>query len=174
LRIKHHSFIPAHAHAHASITHRLSSHARTHAWLHVSLPLQLAFIYYPSGNASDADSPKNSTAWIEANAQRFPVIAFNHGIFGGGSQNQAEYSDVVSTIASWGFFVVAMDGCSTALCEVGLFSTDQRTVVNRFAEGKVSVSKYPFVALANGTNGGIAGHSYGGMATVISARNPGE
>tara|TARA_B110000902_G_C14094516_1_gene508207 strand:+ start:294 stop:527 length:234 start_codon:yes stop_codon:yes gene_type:complete len=67
-----------------------------------------------------------------------------------------------------------MDGCSTALCEVGLFSTDQRTVVNRFAEGKVSVSKYPFVALANGTNGGIAGHSYGGMATVISARNPGD
>ena len=28
--------------------------------------------------------------------------------------------------------------------------------------------------MANGTNGGIAGHSYGGMATVISARDPGS
>jgi len=140
---------------------------------------QLAFIYYPSGTANASLSTNKSTnmdanmtaaEWIKAKAGTFPIISFNHGIMSGGSKNQAEYSDVVKIIASWGFFVVAMDGCSTALCEVGPYSVDQLNVIERFAKGEVSKSKYPFVALADPWNAGIAGHSYGGMATVISAR----
>ena len=131
---------------------------------------QLAFIYYPSGNANTSLSNMSSAEWIKAKAGTFPLISFNHGILSGGYKNQAQYSDIVKIIASWGFFVVAMDGCSTAYCEVGPYSRDQLNVINRFEQGKVSKSKYPFVALANAANAGIAGHSYGGMATVISAR----
>ena len=146
---------------------------------------QLAFIYYPSGNANALANMSSGNAnaslanmssadWIKAKAGTFPIISFNHGILSGGSQNQADYSDIVKIIASWGFFVVAMDGCSTSLCEVGLFSRDQLNVINRFAEGKVSKSRYPFVELADPSRAGIAGHSYGGMATVISARGHGS
>ena len=92
------------------------------------------------------------TLRIKAKAGAFPIISFNHGIDSGGAENRAQYSDIVKIIASWGFFVVAMDGCSTGLCEVGPFSRDQLNVINRFAQGKVSRSKYPFVALADASN----------------------
>jgi dienelactone hydrolase len=131
-------------------------------------------ICVPYTSAGEDGGPHTHDAdWIRERAGTFPLISFLHGIGGGGFGNQAEYSDVITGLASWGFVVVAMDGCSTPLCAVGPFARDQRQVVAQFAEGKVDKAKYPFVALANATNAGISGHSYGGMATVISARDPG-
>lgn len=155
---------------------------------------QTAFVYYPSGNYLDDDvedgtTTTNSTlasigngtstftaadaAWFEANAGNFPLISFNHGIFGGGKDNIGEYSALVADIASWGFVVAAMDGCSP-MCFVYLYAKDQLNVIQRFLDGKISEVRYPWVKMVAATNAGIAGHSFGGMSTVLAARTFGN
>lgn len=137
----------------------------------VSGPDQNAMVFYPSGGASDN---KTAADFFKTHQASFPLVSFNHGIMLGGSGNQAEYSELVTVIASWGFVVVAMDGCATAACLVGLFAKDQLNVVERILSGKVDANKYPFFTLVSpDKKAGIAGHSYGGMATVINARSPG-
>ena len=72
-----------------------TEHHNVHVGGFVSGILQTADIYFPAGvNTS------------------FPVITFAHGVFEGGPVVDGEFSDLLSQVASHGYFVVAMDTCA--------------------------------------------------------------
>lgn len=79
----------------------------------VSGILQTADIYFPSG----------------VNGSTFPVITFAHGVYEGGPINDAAFSDMLSEVASHGYFVVATDACA-AVCLLELFAKDQMHAID--------------------------------------------
>jgi len=109
-------------------------------------PNQLADVYYPKG-------PAGAT---------FPLVSFAHGIFSGGAATSALYSSLLARMASRGYVVVAIDVCGT-VCDVAQYSADQRHVIDVVRGGGNSLFK-----LANTTRVGLAGHSYGAEATLLS------
>ena len=80
---------------------------------------QMGDIYFPAdaGNAS------------------FPVLSFAHGVYEGGPATDADFSDMLSQVASHGFFVVAPNAC-TYTCFLELFAADQMHAIDVVKKAK--------------------------------------
>jgi len=114
-------------------------------------PIQVADVYYP----------KSATP-----GQTFPLISFAHGIFSGATATSLLYSNLLTQLAAAGYLVVAIDVCGT-VCDLDAFAADQRHVIDVVRAG---ASSSPLWALANTSTVGLAGHSYGADASLVSGK----
>jgi dienelactone hydrolase len=94
---------------------------------------------------------------------KYPLITFAHGVFYGGESTQYYYGRILAKIASFGFVVVAMDVC-VGVCDIDLFSADQLHIIDA-----VKYSTNPILKMADASRVGVAGHSWGAIATIASA-----
>ena len=110
---------------------------------------------------------------------KFPLVVFMHGFWGGGGFTNIYYP-IVSTIASYGYVVVLPRACNLACFDdkatlpgdpLGFahYYQQQLRAIVWASEQAESATDGPF-ALVNSTVGvGIAGHSMGGQATLFSS-----
>ena len=93
----------------------------------------------------------------------YPYISFAHGIIDAG------YDALMRDIAAYGFVVSNMKTCAgEPVCSLATFTEDQLYMLD-FAEAMRKQGDLLF-SMANTTNVGLAGHSYGGMATATNTR----
>lgn len=112
-----------------------------------------------------------------ANSSKFSFISYAHGWGGGGDQTPKSYGAILTSIASWGYIIAAPQACNRG-CE------DDSVRLPREAPGFGHFYKQQLLAIEWAKSGpdkevtemidfskgvGIAGHSYGGQATVFSS-----
>eukprot|EP00937_MAST-01D_sp_MAST-1D-sp2_P007109 g7109.t1 len=93
----------------------------------------------------------------------YPYISFAHGIIDAG------YDTLMRDLAAYGFVVSNMKTCAgEPVCSLATFTRDQLYMLD-FAQQQHAAGDAIF-GMANVTNMGLAGHSYGGMATAANVR----
>ena len=117
--------------------------------------------------------PKDADALPKPGDETFPVIAFGHGWGVDGPYVGPSYSQLLTTIASFGFIIIAPESCSENIyCTT--FDQDLYRALdfakNASTPGSINgtVPRTPW-RHADVSRLGIAGHSMGGDAAAISA-----
>jgi len=117
--------------------------------------------------------PKDADALPKPGDETFPVIAFGHGWGVDGPYVGPSYSKLLTTIASFGFIIIAPESCSENIyCTT--FDQDLYRALdfakNASTPGSINgtVPRTPW-RHADVSRLGIAGHSMGGDAAAISA-----
>lgn len=125
------------------------------------------------------------------NGSRFPLIAYAHGLFGGGEVDIVGYHLLFEQIASFGYVVAAPAGCSVGCADTtnppftdcaGLlpvpsygrvwntwYGEQLKTIA--WAKNRSAAADRIFQLVDWSAGVGIAGHSMGGQATAISAHH---
>lgn len=119
---------------------------------------QQAAIYYPEADA--------------ASGEVFNVLSFGHGFGSGEPLFDPQYSPLLSTLASYGFVVLAPLSCPTSFCDLGGATDFSHDILGVLSAGKAKPSLHPGLSLANFSAVGVVGHSMGGTAAGTAAGSP--
>eukprot|EP00520_Triparma_pacifica_P004564 CAMPEP_0118658784 /NCGR_PEP_ID=MMETSP0785-20121206/14755_1 /TAXON_ID=91992 /ORGANISM="Bolidomonas pacifica, Strain CCMP 1866" /LENGTH=269 /DNA_ID=CAMNT_0006551829 /DNA_START=67 /DNA_END=873 /DNA_ORIENTATION=- len=92
-----------------------------------------------------------------------PLISFAHGYKAGGDKMDPSYKTLLEGVASWGYVVIALKSAPDEFCWDE--TTDQITSLQWIQTSKFA----PIVDYEKKT--GLMGHSMGGAATHLSAKN---
>jgi hypothetical protein len=97
--------------------------------------------------------------------QKYPLISFAHGFHAGGEKLDKDYSQLLISLASWGFIIVAPESAPDTYCE------DQYQDQLRIFEFLETNRKRhrAFTSLNPSSYYGVLGHSMGGRSSIISA-----
>lgn len=121
-------------------------------------------------------SSQTINVWIPegAEGQKFPLISYAHGMFGGGIIEPIAYSPLLKALAKFGYVIVAPEACSLGCSDWATRPLDPPGFKNYYKEQLKAIdwakSQTELFASVNFDLGvGIAGHSMGGQATVYSA-----
>ena len=114
---------------------------------------QDAFIYYPRASSGSSRQPP------------YNVVSFGHGATSGGAKMDPSYHPLLTTLASYGFVVIAPLSCPDGFCPSKL-ATDLGAVL---ATCDADRSLHPALARANFTRVGAVGHSMGGTSAGYMA-----
>jgi len=121
-------------------------------------------------NVRYADSTPH-TAFIFHASLTVPLIAYAHGLFGGGLFETA-YNSLFSSLSSFGYVVVAPRACPFGCWDSSSLPKDPKGWADWYKQ-QLKVFDYAHEKLADsidfGTGIGIAGHSMGGQATLFSS-----
>jgi len=98
---------------------------------------------------------------VASEKKKFPLIAFAHGFYAGGSQVPVDYGPkLLSAVAAWGFIVIAAKDAPHAYCEKQ--SLDLLTSIEAMREDQRVDWNKPV---------GLLGHSMGGHAALKASAN---
>jgi len=95
--------------------------------------------------------------------EKFPFISFAHGT--GARDPINDYKVALTTVASYGFVIVASRSCPIIECATP-FVHDQLQVITACSQNK---TLHPALATADFSIVGVFGHSMGGMSTLAAA-----
>ena len=95
------------------------------------------------------------TVYYPDSEGQFPLLSFAHGL--GASGTSTTYGYTVKAVASWGYIVVALEGCEAATNE----QDGQQKIMDWMFDNWDTIDR--------GRPGGVYGHSMGGAATDATA-----
>jgi dienelactone hydrolase len=132
-------------------------------------------VYYPT-------RPNGATS-----RRQYPLLAFAHGMYGGGIVQPVAYYELLHTLAGFGFVVVAPRACTIG-CHCPLGTIMEQSLPGdppcfaRFYEAQLrsiewsreqaadpSAGSAAFAELDVSAGAGVVGHSMGGQATLFSS-----
>jgi len=107
------------------------------------------------------------------NSDRFPLVVFSHGDFGGGIVTYVGHTALLNGIASFGFIVVAPASCNDECSNGGseTYQEEQLKLIEWASEESRDEDVFEILKSVDRENGyGLFGHSKGG--TVIVRASP--
>lgn len=116
---------------------------------------------------------------VGAQGQKFPLIAYAHGLAGGGPTLPLAYMDHLNALATFGYIIAASEACSFGCSDLstlpfdppgfGHFYEQQLLVIDWAKQQQDDIMSA--VDLDIGV--GVAGHSMGGQSTLYSSSEHG-